>query len=346
MADPTPIHMTTIENLKLNIPEVAQDLTRMALNGAPKGTTPDKVVGYIVDRTWDVALHASMAILIVTAGWLISSWLASRTQHIFVKMHMEETLAAFLGSMLRFLVFFSALIAAVMLVGVNTTSMAAVLGATGLAVGLALKGTLGHVASGVMLMAHRPFRVGDWVETTGGMQGNVKRIGIFSTEVNSIDNRRLFIPNSNLWENVIQNHSYNRTRMIEFKVPLNYLDDIEKGIDVIKATLDADPCILKMPAPIVGITAFQALAAECSIRVWFKREDYVTVQFGTLGHIKTALDEAGFHFPMQSQTNPDVFALERVEKADKAQKIQAENAGAKVLPKTKDNKEHSHKTNN
>lgn len=344
MADVVSVSQGVLDNLKLNvnIPEIGKDLGSLGKMALPPqmsakldASSVDQMAEHVLNRTWDMSFRAAVAVLLVTGGWLLSSWAASRVQNALIKVHVEETLAAFLGSLLRFIIFFSSFVMGMVVVGVNTTSLAAILGATGLAVGLALKGTLGHVASGVMLMVHRPFKVGDWVETTNSIQGAVKRIGLFSTEINSIDNKRLFIPNTILWENVILNHTYQRTRMQEFTFRLSYAENTEEALTLVRRTLATCPQVLKVPEPLVGVTQLGLLGVECTLRVWHKKDDYAQVQFNLMGKVKAALDEAGFSIPTQPQTTRTDIQNARAEAAEKAAEALAEKAANRKADKSK-----------
>jgi|GEM_PF-225406 len=302
-----------LDNLNLNIPE----FNRLATNISIKDV--DKTATNIVNQLPGVLAHIALALAMILAGWWVSTWLASRIQDGLVRMRVEETLAAFLGSMLRFAIFFTVFLTALKFIGFNSTSMAAVLGATGLAVGLAMKGTLGHVASGMMLMVHRPFKVGDWIQS-GDFSGTVKRIGLFSTELNTHEFVRVFIPNTLLWENTLQNYTYNRMRMMKFTLRLPLGVDVARALDVMRATIDADPLILKTPEPKLGVDSYSAYGAECIVWVWVRTEDYGAVRYSLLITLQQVLRKAGFdlaypqqviHYTGQGQQQEDRRARPR-----------------------------------
>jgi small conductance mechanosensitive channel len=252
----------------------------------------DKTTAQVLDHSSEVIFRISLGIVIIVLGWVVSSWLASVAQRALIRLHVEETLAAFLGSTLRFVVFFATLIAGMGIMGVNSTSLAAVLGAAGLAIGLAMKGTLGHVASGMMVMVHRPFKVGDWIQN-GDFSGTVKRIGLFSTEINTQDFVRVFIPNSVLWENPLQNYTYNRMRMIKFAIRLPYDADVRAALKTMNKVVSDEPLILKTPEPKLGVDTFSAQGIECIVWVWVRTEDYGKLRYDFLMRLKEALAELG-----------------------------------------------------
>jgi small conductance mechanosensitive channel len=285
-----------LNNLNLSVP----DLGKLADFSAELKHI-DKTAGKMLDQTPSLLLNAALALALIVGGWVLSRWLAGQMQNVLVRMRVEETLAAFLGSMARFIVFFACFVAGLSFVGLNSTSLAALLGATGLAIGLAMKGTLGHVASGMMLMVHRPFKVGDWVQT-GDLSGTVKRIGLFSTEINTQDFVRVFIPNTQLWDGALQNSSYNRMRMIKFSIRLPLEADTAEGLRIMLRVVEGNQLILKNPAPTLGVDSFSPYGVECIVWVWVRGEDYGKVRYDLLLRLKEALEEEGFHLPYPQQT--------------------------------------------
>lgn len=267
----------------------------------PNGTmvslkNPNKLAEAFFSGAAEVALSVLLALVLIAFGWWFSQRVATWAQSGLQKARIDETVAAFLGSTLRFIIFFTIFVLALTTIGVSPTSVAAILGATGIAIGLALKGTLGHVASGLMLMAHRPFKVGDWVETEK-VEGAVKRTGLFSTEINTLDNRRVFIPNTVLWDNVLINHTYNRIRMIKFTFTLPYQHDTEKAFALIRKLTQNHKLILKDPAPRLGVYNLTLNGAECELWVWLKVENYAELRSTFLGQLKHTLEKAKIPLP-------------------------------------------------
>ena len=275
-----------LDSISLTVP----DMHRLALPISMKDV--DKTASHMMAQLPGILLHTVIALAVTVFGWWFSIWIAGHIQTLLVRMHLEETFAAFLASMMRFAIFFAAFLTGLNMIGFNSTSMAAVLGATGLAVGLAMKGTLGHVASGMMLMVHRPFKVGDWIQS-GEFSGTVKRIGLFSTELNTHEFVRVFIPNTLLWENTLQNYTYNRMRMLKFTLRLPLDCDIAHALDVMRESIEADPLILKTPEPKLGVDSFSAYGAECIVWVWVRTEDYGAVRYSLLISLQKILSDAG-----------------------------------------------------
>ena len=164
----------------------------------------------------------------------------------------DETLKGFLANLARYVVLIATFLAVLAQFGIETTSLIAVLGAASLAIGLALQGTLSNVAAGVMLLLFRPFKAGDFVETAG-IAGSVKSITLFVTELATPDNVQILVPNSQVWGTVVKNYSHHATRRVDLVLGIDYGDDIDKAIGVVKQTATADTRILKDPAPMVVV---------------------------------------------------------------------------------------------
>jgi small conductance mechanosensitive channel len=188
------------------------------------------------------------------------------------------------------------IIATLGMVGVQTASIIAVLGAAGLAVGLALQGTLSNFAAGVMLLIFRPFRVGDYVEA-GGTAGSVKAIGVFSTTMTTPDNVQIVVPNSMVWGQTIKNYAFNDTRRNDMLVGISYNDDIGKAFATIHTILDADERVLSEPAAVVAVSELGDSSVNIVVRPWCKKEDYWDLRFDFLRSIKEQLEAAGCSIP-------------------------------------------------
>lgn len=285
---------TLLDNLKDSIPGVTiPSFDNLPI--APQIKTIDRTFDRFVDQVPNVMFNLSLGLLIIVLGWLLGGWVAVRLNRLLVRARMEETLAAFLASTARFALFFTFCTIALAVVGVSTTTMAALVGAIGIAVGFALRGTLGNVAGGIMLMVHRPFKVSDWIENQVGpvtIAGTVKRIGVFSTEVNTSEHIRVFIPNAMLWENNVQNHTYNRMRMLELTFGLAYGTDVRKAFEIVKTTLIANPLVLKNPEPMLGVDTFEKDGVMCKLDVWARTEDRRMLRDTVLIDVMEALHAA------------------------------------------------------
>ena len=256
----------------------------------------DKTVSTVIDQAPAATLKVGIGVLIIVIGWMLTGWFAVRLNRWLTKARMEETLAAFLASTARFVLFFNIFIIALTVIGVSSTSLAAVIGAIGLAVGFALRTTLGSIAGGIMLMAHRPFKVGDWVEITspqGSPSGTVKRIGLFSTEINTQEFVRVFVPNAMMWEGVVRNDTYNRMRMLTLHFGLGYEVDVRNAFKIMKGIFSANPLVLRSPEPTLGVDSFGDHGIVCVLQVWVRTEDLTALRHGILLDVMEALGKAG-----------------------------------------------------
>lgn len=247
----------------------------------------------IFEGLFDVA--AAAVVLIV--GFWAASALSSGVRRLARRnSRIDNTLAAFFASLVRYGVYAIVLIAALQQFGVQTTSVVAVLGAASLAIGLALQGTLSNVAAGVMLVMFRPYRLGDFVEI-GDRRGSVKDITLFTTELATPDNVKLVLPNSLCWGAPIANFSAHDKRMVEFKFRVSYGAALDPAIAVIRAAVVAHPAVLKEPGPFVEVDALGDFAVTIIAQVWCASADYLAVRHGLLKSVKEALDQAGFEIP-------------------------------------------------
>jgi len=192
------------------------------------------------------------------------------------------------------------IIAVLGLFGVPTAQFVAILGAAGLAVGLALQGTLANFAAGVMLLVFRPFRVGDFVEV-GGNSGSVVAIRVFSTTMNTGDNVRIVVPNGTVWGSVIKNYSINDTRRNDMVVAVSYDDDLGKVIEIITGILKADSRVLQDPEALVAVDEMGDSSMNLVVHPWCKRDDYWGLRRDLTRKFKEELERAGCSIPYPQQ---------------------------------------------
>lgn len=244
------------------------------------------------------AMKAMFAILILWIGSKIARWLGSKVQNNVVKApNVDETLAKFIGSLVRYAIMAMVFIAAIGQVGVQTASLVAIFGAAGLAIGLALQGTLSNVAAGAMLMLFRPFKLGDKVVITGE-EGVVTEMSIFTTELTTVDNIQVIIGNGEVWGSTIQNLTSKGIRRVDNNFGIDYEDNIDKAFDVIKATAASHPLVLSEPeAPWAKVTGLGESSVDIQSRVWCKSEDYWDVMFDLNKMVKEAFDKNGITIP-------------------------------------------------
>lgn len=244
---------------------------------------------------WGIKVIAALAILIV--GWLAAGWVKGVVAKLLGKSgKVDATLIGFLSSLAKYAVLVFTVVAVLAQFGVQTASIIAVLGALGLAVGLALQGTLSHIASGVMLLLFRPFKVGDFVDA-GGISGTVKAITLFTTELATGDNVQILVPNGKVWGQAIRNFSFHDTRRCDLLIGISYDDDIEKAISAVKAVIGKDERVLKDPEAMVAVAELGESSVDLTIRMWCEKADYWALKFDMNKALKEALEKGGFSIP-------------------------------------------------
>jgi small conductance mechanosensitive channel len=242
------------------------------------------------------------AIVILTIGFVVGGWLSSRVQGIGGRnRHLDATLFTFLGNIVRYVVIGFAFLFVLNTFGVQTTSVVAVIGAAGLAIGLALQGTLSNVAAGVMIIFFRPIKLGDFV-TINGQSGTVKAINLNFIEMASVGNYQIIIPNSEVWGNTIVNFSVYPQRRAEWTFGVAYGADLDVAERTIIDTIMADLRSLSDPAPFIQVNGLNASSVDFLVRVWVKREDFFQYQADMKRRVKDALDAAGVEIPFPTQT--------------------------------------------
>jgi small conductance mechanosensitive channel len=227
-------------------------------------------------------------------GMKIASWLGKQAEKALKRGGVDETLSRFGGTATRTLIIVLVIISCVGVFGIDTTSFAAVIGAAGLAIGLAFQGTLSNVAAGVMLLLMRPFKVGDLIKV-GGELGIVTQIGIFTTELDTLDHRRIIFPNSAVFGATIENIGHNEKRRVDIDVGCDYGESIARCREVLEAAAKAVPKSIDEPQVIV--LSLGGSSVDWQVRVWCKTEDYWDVWEATIESVKTHLDDAGIGIP-------------------------------------------------
>lgn len=236
------------------------------------------------------------AVLILFIGNIIVKAVASSVSKLLEKKNMDKAVVEFIHGLVRYLLFVIVLIAALGRIGVQTASVVAVIGAAGLAIGLALQGSLSNFAAGVLIVAFRPFKSGDYVEV-GGVAGSVEAIQIFQTVLKTPDNKMVVVPNSGVIGGPITNYSRHATRRVDLVIGVSYKADLKQTKQVIRETLEKDPRILKDPEMTIGVLALADSSVNFVVRPWVKTEDYWGVYFDAMQGIKEALDAAGIEIP-------------------------------------------------
>jgi len=252
----------------------------------------DSMTEYVIP--WAINIVFALGIFIV-GRWVVRA-LAGILKRMLIKAKMDDILVDFICAIARTALLLFVIIAALEQLGVDTTSLIALLGAAGLAVGLALQGSLANFAAGVMLIVFRPFKAGDFVEA-GGTTGVVENISIFSTTMRTGDNREVIVPNGGIYGSNIINYSARETRRIDLVFGIGYGDDIRKARDIIFDILAQDERILKDPEPVVAVGELGASSVDFVVRPWVATADYWVVRWDLLEKIKLAFDANGVSIP-------------------------------------------------
>jgi small conductance mechanosensitive channel len=240
----------------------------------------------------DGGVRFLVAIAILVVGWMLATYVKRWVMAGLERLPIDLTLKPLLASLFRYAVLILTVILVLGQFGVQTTGLIAVMGAAGLAIGLALQGTLSNVAAGVMLLILRPFRVGQFVEI-GGHQGTVREIGLFTTIIVTRDTVYVSIPNASVFGSTIINYTREPCRRIDFTVPVDVVNDLDKVIKAIADALVANPHVLKTPEAWVGVSALQEYAVLMFVRGYVASRDYWQALPSIQKDVKQALDKAG-----------------------------------------------------
>ena len=242
------------------------------------------------------ALPVLGAILILVVGWLVAGWVKGLVVRLTERSKLDTALGRFLGQMARYAVLIMTVIACLSTVGIETTSFVAVLASAGFAVGLALQGTLGHFASGVMVLVFRPFTIGDMVDA-GGHTGVVKDIGLFATVLSTPDNRKIIVPNGSVTSASITNYTTLGTRRADIDVGVAYGADLKKVEEVCRKAAATVPTVMNEPAVGFAFTEMAASSLNFKLMVWCAAPDYLATMHGVRSAVYDALNEAGIEIP-------------------------------------------------
>lgn len=265
----------------------------------------ENIVQYLKDFLTLYGLKIVGAIAILIIGMWVARLITKGVIKIFNKKDFDPTLSKFLGSIIKFILYLVVIIAALNQAEIETTSLVAIIGAAGLAIGFALQGSLGNFASGVMLIIFRPIKVGDFVEVAGVM-GSVEEVGIFTTTLTTPDNKVIIVPNSGVTGGNITNFSMKDTRRVDMVFGIGYSDDIDKAKNIIKNILENDSRVLKDPATQIAVSELADSSVNFTVRPWVNSADYWGVYFDTHEAVKKKFDEMGVSIPFP-QTDVHLF---------------------------------------
>lgn len=248
------------------------------------------------------ALKVLGALFVLIIGLRIAGWLAgSVRKHITKRPGVDETLGSFFGSVVRWFATAAVFIASLQVFGVQATSFVAVLGALTLAIGLSLQGALGNIASGVMIMLFRPYKMGDFVEISD-QNGTVIDINLFQTILATVDNVKIIIPNTEAIDGVIKNYSGYDTRRCDITFGIDYDDDMEKAISIIRGFAEADERVMKDPEPFVKVVNLGDSSVDIQARLWCARPDLWDLKFEMTKKVKAEFDAQGISIPYPHRT--------------------------------------------
>jgi small conductance mechanosensitive channel len=240
------------------------------------------------------------AIVILIVGRIVAGIARRIMKGILAKAEVEESLVSFVGSLTYFFILVFAAIAALAKFGIQTASFVAILGAVAFAIGFALQGSLANSAAGVLILILRPFKVGDYIQAAG-VAGTVKEITLFTTELATLDNIKIMVPNGKIYGDIIKNVWAYDTRRIDLVIGISYGSSIQKAIEVVMGLIKEDTRVLSDPPPQIAVSEMADSSVNLVVRPWVKPEDYWPVRFDLTRKIKESFDENGIEIPFPQQ---------------------------------------------
>src|SRR5690606_9151634 len=265
-------------------------------------TTASRLWIEVVDFAIAYSFSVLGAIILIIAGFIVAGALQRWTYRGLGRFpSFDETLRRFLSKVIRYSVLVLVGVTVLAQFGVQTASIIAALGAVGLAIGLALQGTLQNIAAGIMLLVLKPFRVGEYIDA-GGIAGTVQEIGLFATELTTFDGVYVLTPNSELWNRAVTNYSRNATRRHDLAIRISFDDDINRACDILMELALADKRVLPAPAPETMVADIGDSAVIVNLRYWTAASDYWSVRFDLNKAAKLAFDKNGITIPYPQQS--------------------------------------------
>ena len=254
----------------------------------------------LVDKLLEGALVVGLKIVAALVIYYIGRWIVRRLMkfmdRVYEKKNVEKSLRSFLSGVVKVLLYVVIVLIIIQVLGINTTSLVAMLASAGLAIGMALSGTLQNFAGGVMILLLRPYRIGDYIDAQGE-EGTVRKIGLFSTEIITNDNRIIYIPNSTISTSVIDNYSTQEMRRVDWTISVEYGTDPAKLRQVVTDMLKSDSRVVADPAPSVFLVTLADSSVNFSARAWCKNSDYWGLKFEIQERIYVELPKSGINFP-------------------------------------------------
>ncbi len=241
-----------------------------------------------------------MAIVIFVVGRIVVKWIRGFVEKLLAKKDVDPAIQHFVSALVYYVLFTFVIVAALGQLGIQTASFVAIIGAAGLAIGLALQGSLANFAAGVLILLFKPFRVGDFIEAAG-TSGVVQKILIFTTELHTGDNKKVIIPNGAVTAGNIVNYSANDTRRVDLVMGISYDDDIDKAKAILEEVVAADERVLKDPAPTIAVVELADSSVNFVVRPWVRTADYWGAYFGLTEAVKKRFDQEGISIPYPQQ---------------------------------------------
>ena len=267
--------------------------------------TTEKIFNQLDSMSFDAILRDwiipyGTKVFLAIAIFVVGKWLAKGISQLLSKAVLastkDEMLQSFVRSISYFLLLLIVVIASLSQLGINTSSLVALIGAAGLAIGLSLQNSLQNFAAGVMLLIFKPFKKGDFIETSG-ISGTVTQMGLVVLELRTGDNKTVLVPNSNVFSSTITNYSANETRRVDFIFDISYDDDIAQAKEIIREILEKDDRVLKEPKPVIAVSTLASSSVQIIARPWVNTPNYHTVYWQVTENVKIAFDKEGISIP-------------------------------------------------
>lgn len=267
----------------------------------------------IIPRLQEWIVFYGIKIILAVVIFIVGRWVAKALKNVIQKMmakqNVETTLASFICNLSYVILMTVVIIAALNQIGIQTASLIAIVGAAGLAIGLALQGSLANFAAGFLMLIFHPFKTGDYIEGAG-TQGSVEEIHVFTTQLKTPDNKTVIIPNAKIMGDIIVNFSAKDTRRVDLVIGVSYSDNLQKVKHVLEDVLSKDNRILKDPTPTIAVLELGDSSVNFAVRPWVKTADYWSVYFDLTEGIKKRFDDEGISIPFPQR---DVHVYERKE---------------------------------
>jgi len=279
---------------------MTQEAPATAAIDALKEADVSKIMDFLQTDGLAFGIDLALALTIFIAGRMVIGLVVRGIAKGMEKNGVDKTLNSFVCNLTRTALLIVVIIAAIGQVGIQTTSFIAIFGAAGLAVGLALQGSLSNFASGVLIVLFRPYKVGDFIEAAG-VAGSVEQVQILTTILKTGDNKQVIVPNSQVMDSIITNYSANNTRRVDMVIGVSYDDDLDKVRKTLEDILAAEERVLDDPAPLIAVAALADSSVNFNVRPWCKTSDYWGVMFDLTETIKKRFDQEGISFPFPQQ---------------------------------------------